>query len=134
MPGKLTLTIGLPGSGKSTWAKAQKDAQRMERDMIRYALTGDRRDHSREGEVTRLHREGVRSMLDAGMHVIVSDTNLRARYRKQWRTLAEEVGADYDEVSFMDVPVETCIERDALRPDPVGQDIIKKMHETWRHG
>lgn len=127
MAGKLTLTIGLPGSGKSTWAREQPDVLVLERDMIREMLTGNRRDHSMEGRVTAVHQELVEIALREGLHVIVSDTNLRLKHRREWRALVE--GAEYEEVSFLDVPVETCIERDALRPDPVGAEVIKRMAE-----
>lgn len=127
MPGKLTLTIGLPGSGKSTWAYAQPLALVVERDEIREELTGDRRDHTREVEVSHIARMRVIAGLRLGFHVIVSDTNLKGRYRRQWERIAREVGAPYEEVSFLHVPVETCIARDAERPNPVGRDVIERM-------
>jgi predicted kinase len=124
---RLILTIGLPGSGKSTWARAQEGFVIVERDQIREELTGDAQDHTREPAVTRLADQRVRDALMAGTSVIVADTNLRGRYRNGWQHIAVECGAEYEEVSFLDVSVETCIERDALRARPVGEEVIRKM-------
>lgn len=133
---ELILTVGIPGCGKSTWAR---DAVNMfdrfhnhvivERDQIRGELTGDIRDHTQEGRVTRVAEERVSKALESGRSVIIADTNLRAKYRRQWRKMAEALGAEYEEVWF-DTPLETCIERDSERPNPVGETVIRNMYEV----
>lgn len=128
MSARLILTIGLPGSGKSYWA-AQQDAVVVNRDEIRFQLTGDERNHNHEMEVTDIGYMRVREGLRAGKTVIVSDTNLKAKYRRNWRTIAQQENAVYEEKSFLDVPVELCIERDAQRTSPVGEEIIRRMNE-----
>lgn len=138
MPGKLILTEGLPGSGKSTWAQ-EKAATGLvdivtERDIIREQLTGDRRNHTQEPRVTRTHRSQVMWALMAERTVVVADTNLKRRYRRDWQKLAEECGAEYEEVSFMHVPVAECIRRDAERDNPVGEEVILRMWESWCQG
>jgi len=132
MTAHLILTIGLPGSGKSFWADAQVAADpentiKVERDEIRERVTGDRRNHTQEMEVTDVCFYLVREGLRSGKTVIVSDTNLRAKYRKQWRSMAQATGATYEERSFLDVPVELCRERNAARPDPVPDEVIDRM-------
>ena len=131
MSGRLTVTVGLPGSGKSTWAQAQPGAVIIERDIIRHELTGDARNHSAEGRVTGIARARVHGALAEGKYVIVSDTNLAAKTRRQWKTLAESLDAVYDELYFVDVALEVCIERDARREHPVGADVIRSMHQRY---
>lgn len=128
MSAKLILTIGLPGSGKSYWAERQGVIV-VNRDEIRKELTGDDRNHQHEAEVTDIAYTRVVYALREGHTVIVSDTNLRAKYRRNWRTLAQRYNAIYEEKSFLDVPIELCIERDAQRPNPVGEEIIRSMDE-----
>jgi len=133
---ELILTVGLPGSGKSTWAN---DAVSMfdrfhnhiivERDQIRQELTGDVRDHSQEGRVTRVAEERVCTALTHGTSVIIADTNLRPKYRRNWRKLAESLDAEYIEV-WIDTPLDVCIARDSERPNPVGEEVIRKMNEV----
>ena len=130
----LILTIGLPGSGKSTYARERAQADPInvrisERDLVREQLTGSRRDHSQETRVTAVQRLQVGDWLTAGHVVIVADTNLRWKYRKQWVKLAETLNVPVEFV-HMDTPIEVCIERDAQRPDPVGEEVIRKMEES----
>lgn len=129
----LKLTIGLPGSGKSTYAREQAEADPnvrvSERDIVRLQLTGSRRDHSQETRVTAVQRLQVGDWLAAGYVVIVSDTNLRWKYRKRWVKLAESLNVPVEFV-HIDTPIEVCIARDAQRPDPVGEEVIRKMEES----
>jgi predicted kinase len=134
MPGgKLILTIGLPGSGKSTWALSQVSAENkvvvIERDQIRRQLTGSARDHSHEMRVTAIQREDANTALSVGWTVIISDTNLRAKYRREWFNIAQQHGAEYEEVRF-DTDIEECIRRDAARDQPVGEEIIRRMEAS----
>jgi predicted kinase len=140
LTGKLVLTIGLPGSGKSTWAQEQSQRWHagvildqglwiIERDSVREELTGSQRDHSQEAEVTRIARTRAADGLRRGYTVIIADTNLKPRYRNEWMGLAGELGASVQIESFLAVPLGTCIERDSLRPDPVGEDVIRRMHQ-----
>jgi predicted kinase len=131
--GKLILTIGLPGSGKSWWAAEQVERDpsivRVERDVARLFVTGSMRDHSQEILVTNLCRSTIEEALRSGKTVIVSDTNLKPRYRNELYGLAGKCGSQIQEVSFLHVPLATCIERDALRSDPVGAEVIGQMHK-----
>lgn len=133
MSGRLILTIGLPGSGKSWWAdQCQRDAPEgevvvVERDRVREELTGDRRRHTHEVEVTVLCHDRVEAGLRAGKTVIISDTNIRRKYRRPWEMMALSLGATYEERSFLDVPLETCLERNALREDPVPLFVYENM-------
>ena len=101
----------------------------IERDITRERLTGSRRDFTREPEVTTANLFRAQDALRAGKVVIVSDTNLRPRYRREWAELAASVGIEMETVSFLHVPIEVCAERDALRPDPVGLVAIEKMNQ-----
>lgn len=129
MTGHLILTVGVPGSGKSFWAAQQQGAVIVNRDEIRKELTGDERNHQHEMEVTDVAYMRVRTGLESGQTVIVSDTNLKAKYRRNWRSLAQQTGSTYEEKSFLDVPLQLCIERDAQRTSPVGEAIIRTMFE-----
>jgi predicted kinase len=134
---KLTITRGLPGSGKTTWAKAQRDALRVNRDELRRMLhggwTGDDR---AEKQVTRAQHATIEALLRAGGHVIADDTNLAAKVVRTLTRVAEKAGAQVDVVDFTHVSLETCIQRDAERAEgeKVGEEVIRRMHERYLTG
>ena len=75
---KLIITRGLPGSGKTTWAKAQPGTVRVNRDELRRMMHGG---HTGEGwaerQITVAQRAQIEALLRAGVSVICDDTNLR---------------------------------------------------------
>lgn len=133
----LIITIGLPGSGKSTWAKAwvgEDPARRarVNRDDLRAMLHGGRVGTAwQERQVTLAQHAAVRALLARGYEVVVDDTNLVASHRQQLAAIARECGAKVV-VRRFDVPVETCIARDARRPrqQQVGEAVIRRMAAT----
>lgn len=132
----LTLTRGLPASGKTTWAR-QQPAVRVNRDDLRRMLFRDVI-HSRaqEEQVTTAQQAQVRALLRSGISVVVDDTNLRARYVRQWQSLASEAGASVSFKDMTDVPLSVCIARDSMREpeDQVGEEVIRSMHRRYLAG
>lgn len=135
MSGTLIATVGLPGSGKTTWARqwvAENPARRarINRDDLRAMLHGGRVGTAwQERQVTLAQHAAVRALLLHGFEVVVDDTNLVAKHRQQLEAIARECGAKVVIRRFDDVPVETCIARDARRPrrQRVGEAVIRRM-------
>jgi predicted kinase len=128
----LTITRGLPGSGKTTWARQQGGHVRVNRDELRRMLHGGPLHTGwAEIQVTLAQRAAVEALLRAGLNVICDDTNLRARVVRDLADLARLVGAGVVVHDFTDVPVDECVTRDALRPEGerVGEEVIREM---WR--
>jgi predicted kinase len=137
----LTITRGLPGSGKTTWAKEQPRLVRVNRDDMRRMLHGGRVDDPElrgraERHVTAAHHAAVEGLLRAGADVVCDDTNLRSRVVREFAELAARCGAHFAVRDFTDVPVEECIRRDALRTGDghVGEDVIRSMHQRYLAG
>lgn len=130
---KLTICRGLPGSGKTTWAKAQPDAWRVNRDDIRTMFTGawEYDNQAREALVSLLQREMIKELLGKNLHVIVDDTNLGWQHVQALSSLAtglRSVSVQVELKEFLHVSLEECIRRDAARADPVGSDVITALH------
>jgi predicted kinase len=91
----LTITRGLPGSGKTTWARTrQPGAVRVNRDDLRVMLHGRRiPENWAERQVTLAQRGSVEALLRGGVDVICDDTNLRARYVRELAELGMACGA-----------------------------------------
>jgi len=134
---KLIITRGLPGSGKTTWAKAQPATVRVNRDELRRMMHGG---HTGEGwaerQITVAQHAQIDALLRAGISVISDDTNLRGRTVKELAELALAAGAEVTLEDFTWVPIDTCIERDAMRPESeqVGPEVIQRMHARYLAG
>lgn len=129
---KLIATVGLPGSGKSTWARRQP-AWRVNRDDLRAMMRrqwvhGDRDD---EDALTEIQHDAIRVLLRRGRDVVVDDTNLRPEVLDALRDIAEQHGAQFVIEDFWHVPLRVCLERDAARPQPVGEKVIRGMWERY---
>ena len=137
----LTITRGLPGSGKTTWAKEQPHLVRVNRDDLRRMLHGgavtDPELRGRaERQVSAAHHAAVEGLLRAGAHVVCDDTNLRSRVVREFAELAARCGAHFTVRDFTDVPVEECVRRDALRTGDshVGEEAIRGMFLRYLAG
>ena len=133
----LTITRGLPGSGKTTWARTQRGAVRVNRDELRRMMHGGWRGSAwAERQVTIAQHAAVRALLTEGVDVICDDTNLRPSMVRALLHLAAAAGADVRVRDFTDVPVEVCLRRDAARPagERVGGAAIRAMWDRYLAG
>ena len=132
----LRMFKGLPASGKTTAAKKLVTLGwvRVNRDDIREELQKEGWIWSREREtkdVIPVRDSLIKEALLAGQNVVSDDTNLSQKVESQLRKIAEECRATFEvDDSFLKVGVATCIERDAKREKPVGEEVIKKMAKS----
>jgi predicted ABC-type ATPase len=139
----LYLTIGVSGSGKSTWAKAKQLAapdriRIVTMDDWRFACGSQFKDAD-EKVIKRANEFFIRQWLDAGYDVIVADTNLSARNRRRWAEVAKTCSNSgnhvaVEEVWFDDVSLETCLARVQQRVSEGGHDVpadaIRSQYEN----
>lgn len=123
----LIATVGLPRSGKTTWAQ-QIGYPVVNPDAIRLALHGQRFAQAAEPWVWLLARTMVRALFLAGHRYVVLDaTNATEKRREEWRdpewTLRFKV---------FDTPAEVCIQRaqDGDRADLV--PVIERMAASYQ--
>ncbi|MFF1701218.1 AAA family ATPase [Streptomyces sp. NPDC058252] len=134
----LIMTKGLPGSGKSTWAKeyvlkAQPGTVvRINKDDMRAMLHADRWNPANERQVVRARDALVEAFLVKKVNaVIVDDTNFAPQHETRLRQLAHRHGAQFEIKDFTDVPLHTCIKRDLAREKSVGEKVIKDMYNQY---
>jgi predicted kinase len=137
MANKVTfyMTIGLPGSGKSTWAKGEmaKDPglKQISKDDLRLMLDDGHWSQKNEKEIIAASQLLARHFLSRGFSVVSSDTNLSPKHEPAFRQIAQETGAAFVIKDFRDVPLAVCIARDASRPNPVGVKVITDMYHKY---
>ncbi|HEX3663081.1 MAG TPA: ATP-binding protein [Acidobacteriaceae bacterium] len=129
--GYVVLTIGLPGSGKTTWFK-RRGVVPLSSDLLRTLLFDDITEQRWQGLVFSTLRSLLRARLIAKMPWnYVDATNLSPHERRQWIKMAKSFGYDVQAV-FFDVPLEVCLERNRKRERTVSEDVMGKMAERLR--
>ena len=139
----LYLTVGLPRSGKSTWAKEQ-GYPIVNRDAIRFAVGGSIRYYKEESKVSEIEKLMVKSLFKAGHDkVIVDACHLKKKYIEEWENFAKLNWEKLDErhefkrnylVMLMRfyTPLEECIYR-ARRTFPEDEKFPAIIRSMWEN-
>lgn len=132
---QIIITVGVPASGKTTWAKnfvAENPSYvKIERDDFRYGMKdisiGDKKF---ENFITELQYKAIHTALNNKYNVIISDTNCNLKYLK---VLLEEFKYKADiTLKFFDTSLEVCVARDSWRERSVGEEIINRMWKGYQ--
>ena len=139
---KLLILQGLQGSGKSTFAKELCEKHpnewvRVNRDDLRN-MAGKYNVPKREDLITDWENMCIIETLKNKYNVIIDATNLnQARNEDRIKLIKKRLAKEGYYFSFeveykqFDVPLEECIRRDALRPNPVGEQVIRNFHTKY---
>ncbi len=132
---------GLPGSGKSTYAKqlvaeAPNTYKRINRDDLRAMFDNSHWSKGNEKFVKQVRDVLIIKALEEGKHVIVDDTNLSSTNETRIRQLVHEFNKQHNdtvqvELKEIEASLEECIKRDAMRSNPVGAKRIREMHRQF---
>lgn len=120
----LYIMIGIPGSGKSTYAKNNIcNAKIVNTDAIRKELYGDSNIQGDGYRVFSIALNRIHNILNNGDNVVFDAMNLKRADRKRVMKKTPE-GTEFVAV-FMNTPLEESINRNNKRERHVPEDIIE---------
>jgi predicted kinase len=121
---RLTILMGAPGSGKTTYASRAGQGEVV-------SSEGARVDPKASGEVMRAGYRRVHELLADGKDVVFDSTAAKPGARAALRGIARQYGAPVD-VHVFDTPVEACVEAQRDRAHPVPEDVVRRYHAAVR--
>ena len=123
---KIVILVGLPASGKSTWA-AKQSVTPLSSDATRALLLDDEAAQNAQPRVFATLRYLLVERLNLGRPLTIIDaTHLQPWEREPYFRIASEHGASIEAVYF-DTPVSECKRRNKLRKRQVPDDAISAM-------
>ena len=143
----LYIMCGLPGSGKSTWAKSFKEKLEksgykcviVSRDDIRFSLIQNGNYFSKEKETFNSYCDTIQKYLDMGYQVIADATQIDSTSRAKLLNHLEIAEDVHVSCVYINTPIEKCKEynskRDGMRKVPevvIERMNAKKMPPTLR--
>ena len=144
MKRKIIILRGLQGSGKTTEAKkiVNEDPEhwvRFNRDDIRNML-GKYWVPSREDLIDDVYFGFLGSTLRKGYNIVIDNMNLNEKYVKEIQELADWFNSfdssiykyEIEVKDFFHVPLQTCIDRDAQRENPIGEKVIRSTFNKYK--
>ena len=138
---KLIIMRGLPGSGKSTWAKAWVNEDPINRVRLNWDdmrnMMGPYWIPEREntGVLKELREKFLKHMMERNWDIVCDNMNLNPKEIEFYENIVKEFNEDGHPytIEFKDffIPVEECIRRDAMRANPIGEKTIKSLFHKY---
>lgn len=143
----ILILRGIQGSGKSTYARqwVNEDPEhrvRFNRDDIRN-MCGPYWIPEREHFITHVQQDFIYNAMDCKKDVVVDNMNLSISaidkivqvvraFNARTEMYEREYSYEIEYKDFFDVPLETCIERDSKRENPIGEKVIRQTYNKYK--
>ena len=145
---KVLVLRGLQGSGKSYFAKqwVNEDPEhrvRFNRDDMRNML-GKYWVPSREDLINSMYWNFLEQTTASGYNIVIDNMNLDEKYVEEVKQFVKETNLwlgqsqanfkyEIEIKDFFHVPLQTCIDRDAQRENPIGEQVIRNTYNKYKH-
>ena len=130
---KLIFMIGLPGSGKSTYAERNLgDCEILSSDKLRIELFNDVNNQENNQLVFDTLFDRARKYLLDGKNVVIDATNVDIAEREKALSHFKDLNV-FKIAMVIKTPVRVCIERDSLRERKVGKNVILRFRKKFTY-
>lgn len=119
---KIYTLVGIPASGKSTFAQTHKDCEIISTDSIRKEILGSEENQEKGYLIFKIAYKRVQEALDKGLDIIFDATNVTTKTRKD----ILKFNAYHIAVVF-DTPLDICKQRNLTRDRHVPEEVIDRM-------
>jgi len=119
---RLTVLMGAPGAGKSTYAKGTG---------AHVVTTDGARGRLSPGDTLHKAYSEINAALAAGKNVIFDTTGSNPAVRKAAATIAQKHGAQLA-ARVIDTPVASCLQAQQGRAKPVAAADVRRIHDAVR--
>lgn len=121
------IMVGLPRSGKSTYAEKYKGNKAIvSADQLRYLVYGQRFWGPGEDMMWAIRKIALTMLMEQGIDIVIDETNTTAARRKPIIELARKHGY-FVEAVVIDTPKEVCVERAKADGDDNLITVIERM-------
>ena len=130
----MTMMVGLPASGKSTYAKEiakENNAIVLSSDAIRWELFGDETDQDHNQKVFQELHKRAKEWLCTGRDVIYDATNISSKRRRAFLNELTKIDCIKNCV-IIATPYEQCLENNRDRARQVPEWVIERMYRKWQ--
>jgi predicted kinase len=126
----LTILIGCPASGKSTFAewkvRTESKTMRISRDEIRFSQFQEVLDKAVENMISKIVNVQIKTLLSNGWNVVLDTCNVKLDYIKQpINDFSEMANIEF---KVFDLPLEELFSRNEKRERKVPRKVIEKMY------
>ena len=119
---KLTVLMGAPGAGKSTYAKGTG---------AHVVTTDGARGRLSPGDTLHKAYSEINAALAAGKNVVFDTTGSNPAVRKAAATIAQKHGAQLA-ARVIDAPIGACLQAQQGRAKPVAAADVRRIHDAVR--
>ena len=130
----LTLMVGLPACGKTTYTKTKIDSRTkiLSSDDIRKELFGFEENQENNDLIFKTLYSRARNFLIQGKDVLIDATNCNVENRKKALSNFENLNIRRKAI-VIENPIEICIKQDSSRRRVVGEKVIREFAETFSY-
>ncbi|MFX0144831.1 MAG: AAA family ATPase [Candidatus Hodarchaeota archaeon] len=136
----LICLVGLPASGKSTFANSLKTALQkrfnklevkiIDPDIIRNNLTSNKFDYEKEHLVRKRNLEIIKGELEKGNIVISDDLNYYSSMRHDLKEITDDLNLGFY-IIYIATPIEICMKWNEKRGEPIPKEVIVKIQDKF---